>query len=214
MVQKSLLISFFSIFFYLNIHAQNIDSVRVGRDTSKKNTPSVLAPKKDNAFVPNPKKALLYSIIPGGGQIYNRKALYIRLPLVYGALGGSVFYTRWSSVRYKLLRDVYASKAKGEKNFPNDLPSSYPANIVSQLKEQYTSISPDFLKRNRDSFFKQTQQAYAFVAITYILTAAEAFTTAHLLNFDVSEDISMKLKPDFQYMPYGVASGMGLAFSF
>jgi hypothetical protein len=214
MVQKSLFISLLSLFFFTYIHAQNIDSVRVVRDTLKKNTPSLLSQKKDSAFVPNPKKALLYSIIPGGGQIYNRKALYIRLPLVYGALGGSVFYTRWSAVRYKLLRDVYASKAKGEKNFPTNLPSSYPKNVVAQLNAQYSTISPDFLKRNRDNFFTQTQRAYAFMAITYILTAAEAFTTAHLLNFDVSEDISMHIKPNFQYMPYGTASGVGLAFTF
>jgi Family of unknown function (DUF5683) len=186
------------LFFALNINAQNIDSTRIVQDSLKKPNPPLSKTKKDSFFTPNPKKALLYSIIPGGGQIYNRKVLYIRLPAVIGAMGGTIYYTNWSSKRYKLLKTAYFNKVNGAK-----LPAGVPETIAA-----------DYLKKLRDSYFKRTQQAYAFVGVAYLLTAAEAFTTAHLLNFDVSEDISMKLKPNFQNMPYGTAVGVGLAFTF
>jgi hypothetical protein len=181
-----------------NINAQNIDSVRVVRDTLKKETPSVSQLRKDSVFIPNPKKALLYSIIPGGGQIYNRKALYIRLPLIYGAMGGTIYYTSWSSKQYQRFKSAYEKKVRNE-TLPSDIP---------------TSISADYLKRLRDNYFKRTQQAYALVGAAYLLSAAEAFTTAHLLNFDVNDDLSLRIKPDFQNMPYGTASGVGISLTF
>ena len=76
----------------ININAQRIDSVIVKRDSIPVNKESMTAKKdslpinktsvslkkdtlpiKKARFLPVPKKALLYSIIPGGGQIYNRK---------------------------------------------------------------------------------------------------------------------------------------------
>ncbi len=64
-----LLLNIFFLFL-INMNAQKIDSLKV--DSLKIGQKDSISPKKAK-FIPVPKKALLYSIIPGGGQIYNRK---------------------------------------------------------------------------------------------------------------------------------------------
>ena len=65
------------------------------------------------------------------------------------------------------------------------------------------------LKNARDKFDKQLQFSYIGSGLAYILTAAEAYTTAHLLTFDVSDDLSMQFKPSFDFIP---SSGMTIGF--
>lgn len=204
----------------ININAQNIDSIRVKRDslpvkkesmTAKKDSLPInktsLGIKKDTIslkkakFIPVPKKALLYSIIPGGGQIYNRKLWYIKLPLVYGAFIGSGLAIRYNSSYYSYFKKNHYNKLNGI-----ELDKSKVPNI--------NFLSTDVLRQYRDSFYKSAQQSYVVFALVYILSAAEAFTTAHLLNFDVSEDLSFKLKPSFENLPIGNALGIGIQVSF
>ena len=54
---------------------------------------------KLKTFKPDPNKALLYALIPGGGQIYNRK--YWKLPLVYGAFMGCMYAITWNNKNYQ-----------------------------------------------------------------------------------------------------------------
>ncbi len=204
----------------ININAQNIDSLRVKRDsipvkkesmtTNKDSLPinkTSLGIKKDTLslkkakFIPIPKKALIYSIIPGGGQIYNRKLWYIKLPLVYGAFIGSGIAIQYNSSFYSYFKKNHYNKLN-----KIELDKSKVPNI--------SFLSTDVLRQYRDSFYKSAQQSYVVFALVYILSAAEAFTTAHLLNFDVSEDLSFKLKPSFENLPIGNAFGIGIQVSF
>ena len=215
-------ISLFVIFILIeiSINAQNIDSVRVKRDsipvkkesmTAKKdsltiNKASVAAAKdslpfKKAKFLPIPKKALLFSMIPGGGQIYNRKLWYIKLPLVYGAFIGSGIAIQYNSSYYSYFKKNHYNKLNNI-----ELDKSKVPNI--------SFLSTDVLRQYRDSFYKSAQQSYVVFALVYILSAAEAFTTAHLMNFDVSEDLSFKIKPSFENLPIGNAFGIGIHASF
>jgi hypothetical protein len=194
---------FFTLLFLsisLKINAQKIDSLSLSKD-SLKVPPSVSdlkKVKKDSAFVPVPRKALLYSIIPGGGQIYNRKLWYIRVPVVLGLMGGTIGYSIWSTKKYNLYKTSYFNKVNNL-----ELPAGIPP-----------SVGADRLKGLRDAYYKRTQESYVFIGLAYILTAAEAFTTAHLLNFDVSEDLSFKVKPAFDGSPMGITGGVGLKLTF
>ena len=198
MKKKLFSICCFYIVFMLKINAQNVDNQRIVKDSLPKNTPSVSKTKKDSAFIPNPKKAAMYAIIPGGGQIYNRKLWYVRLPLVYGAIGGAVGYLSFNNSKYKLYKRNYFNKV-------NNLP------LDSGINQ---AVTADKLKQGREYYYKQVQQAYVLTGVVYVLSAAEAFTTAHLLNFDVSENISFKVKPAFEGTPYGSVGGVGLKLQF
>lgn len=190
-----LLLNIFFLFL-INMNAQKIDSLKV--DSLKIGQKDSISPKKAK-FIPVPKKALLYSIIPGGGQIYNRKYWYIKLPIVYGALATGVYFIQYNGSYYRYFKDNYYRKVNGQ-----PLDKSKVPNI--------DRVTQDVLKNYRDSYFKTYQQTFAGVAIGYILVAAEAFTSAHLMNFDVNPDLSFRVKPSFEILPVGNANAMGLGF--
>lgn len=210
-MKKIILIALSVLFITKNINAQNIDSLRVVKDTLSKSvaakkdaTPSVIVQKK---WVPDPKKAFRFAIIPGGGQIYNRKLWYIKLPIVYGALGFGVERIITNGKYYRFFRDIYQLRIQENKLGLK----TFDYSLFPRAAEAET----DYIRRNRDSFDKNFQQSYALTAILYLLSGVEAFTTAHLLNFDVSDDLSLRLKPSFEGgTPYGQTVGLGISLSF
>lgn len=145
---------------------------------------------------PNPNKALVYSmIIPGAGQIYNKR--WWKVPLVYAALGGLVYAIDYNTDNYLELNTAYRRK-------------------LNNLPHQFTDTRFDDasrLKTFRDKFDKQRQMSYAGFVVVYALGGVEAFVDAHLRDFDVSDDLSFKVKPSFHSTPVGEQSvGVGVVF--
>lgn len=148
---------------------------------------------------PSPKKAvILTAILPGLGQIYNRRYWYIKLPVVYGAFGGLIYSIQYNGRNYRNLKEQHRYLVDGL-----DCTTSIYDGIVTA----------EVLKNARDKFDKQLQFSYIGIGLAYILTAAEAYTTAHLLTFDVSDDLSMQFKPTFDANPsLGMTVGFGVNF--
>jgi hypothetical protein len=197
-MKKILLFSAFLIFMHQNIYAQRVDSAQV----VKKGDPSVSALKKsvEDSF-PSPRKAFLWSIIPGGGQIYNKKLAWLKLPIVYGALGFGVYTINFNTVEYNRFKNAYSERINGVTPFSD---ASIPKTIETTR-----------LKQIRDAYFKQLQQAYVLTIIGYLLAGVEAFTAAHLAHFDVKDDLSLHLKPSFEPVPLqGSAVGFGIQLRF
>ena len=181
-----------------NIDAQSIDSAQI----VKKKDPSVLVAKKalEDSF-PNPRKAFLWSIIPGGGQIYNKKLAWLKLPIVYGALGTGVYFISFTTKDYRRFKLAYSESVNNIKPFSDP---SIPE-----------TVSRERLKQLRDFRFKQVQQAYVLTVVGYLLAGVEAFTAAHLAHFDVNDDLSLHLKPSFESVPLqGNAVGLGFQIKF
>jgi hypothetical protein len=187
----------FLVLMVQNNYAQNVDSTTI----IKKTDPSVMKAKTsvEDSF-PNPRKAFLWSIIPGGGQIYNKKLAWLKLPIVYGALGTGVYFIKFTTTDYRRFKLAYSEKV-------NKLPFT-DATIPS-------SVEATRLKQIRDIRFKQVQQAYILTTIGYLLAGVEAFTAAHLAHFDVKDDLGFHLKPSFEPVPMqGSAVGLGLQLKF
>ncbi|NJN33226.1 MAG: hypothetical protein HC817_02225 [Saprospiraceae bacterium] len=145
-------------------------------------------------FIPKPKKALLYSIIPGGGQVYNRK--YWKVPLVYGAMGFGVWRVATLTTSYQELNLAYKEKKNDVKPLTNP---------------KFENVDVSRISQARNSNFAALQRAYVLAGFIYLLQTAEAFTNAHLMNFDVSDDLSFRLKPSFETSPImGSAVGFGV----
>ena len=204
------LVSVFVLFFVHFGYAQNAKNQPVKADT----TPSVNIPpkaakdKKQSSIdsFPIPKKAALWSIIPGGGQVYNRKWWYIKVPIVYGALGTTIYFT---SFNQKLYRKYKAA----DYNYRNSTDSSNPQTGDPDIPASLTSAAR--LREVRDVYFKRTQQMYILTGVTYLLGAAEAFTSAHLAHFDVNDDLSFRIKPSFEPLTVsGNALGLGIQMKF
>ncbi|MBK8705898.1 MAG: hypothetical protein IPN33_21660 [Saprospiraceae bacterium] len=139
-----------------------------------------LPPAKDTSLAakwPVPRKALLWSIAPGGGQIYNKR--WWKLPLVYGAFAGIVYSIDYNQGRYRRLKTALALKLDG-------------------LDHEWTGTTLDnarTLRILRDKYDKNTQLSYVGIVLVYALQGIEAFTDAHLRNFDIGDDLSMRIQP-------------------
>ena len=130
---------------------------------------------------PNPKKAILYAIIPGGGQIYNKR--WWKVPLVYAAMGAGVWFIDYN-------RDFYL-------RFSNAL------NLArAGQPHEFTEfgLTIETLKIRRDIANKYMQQSYLATVAIYLLQGTEAFVDAHLRNFDLDEDLSLELRPSVDFM--------------
>jgi len=127
--------------------------------------------KKD---YPSPKKAVLLAIVPGMGQIYNKK--YWKLPLVYGALGGIIYSINFNSNQYNSMVLSLAIR-NGEIIGDDPLPSNIPDNAI---------------EAQRNSFDKNRQLSWIGLIGFYLISAGDAFVDAHLKDFNVNDDISFQ----------------------
>jgi len=183
---------------FQNIQAQDETPsiVRLDRDTAIV-TKEVIIKEE---FIPVPKKALLYSLIlPGAGQIYNRK--YWKLPLVYAAYGGLVYAFDYNGTQHKRFKTAYEYRVDGN-----------PLTNADELVNP--AVTDDAIKRARDGLRKDLEVTYMAAIIVHALNGIEAYVDAHLRNFDISEDLSLDIRPTFESNAVGVQSGVGVFLTF
>jgi hypothetical protein len=129
---------------------------------------------------PIPKKTLVYSmVLPGMGQAYNRR--WWKLPFVYGAVGGVVYAIDFNQGIYRRFRNALELKL-------NDQIHEFSGTSLDNVNA---------LRSNRDTYDRYTQMSYMATILVYGVIAIEAFTDAHLQNFDISDDLSMEIRPSF-----------------
>ena len=160
-----------------------LKSVTAATDTL---TPTI--PKK--AWVPNPTKATwLALVIPGGGQIYNRK--YWKLPIFYGGFAGCAYALTWNSKMYKDYSNAYKDAVRGNwqsSSIQDLLPPGYTDRVsTTQLTET--------LRKRKDTYRRYRDLSiFAFIGV-YLLSVVDAYVDAELSNFDISPDLSMHVEP-------------------
>ncbi len=154
--------------------------------------------------VHSPRTAAIRSaIIPGWGQIYNKK--YWKLPLVYGALGTTTYVFFYNLKYYRELRFSYAAKYKAslppfDPLFPNRPGPFRDSTDYFKIKSQYINLDPEFLRYNRDEFRRNIDYTVLVFILLWGLQVVDATVDAHLKSFDVSPDLSLQFKPGFSDM--------------
>lgn len=145
----------------------------------------------------DPVKAALYSaILPGLGQAYNRK--YWKIPVVWAGFGAFAYFINWNNDQYQFYRRNLIYEIEGNPDFPNETP--YEADVLKSARDEY--------RRNRDMLI-------IFNVLYYMLNIVDAHVDAHLIEFDVNQDLSVQLQPSIQYMPVGnPTTGLTLSFRF
>lgn len=144
------------------------------------------------SWKPDPIRAMWLSMVfPGGGQIYNRK--FWKLPLVYGGVLGCVYAITWNA---QMMRDYSQAWQDITDDDPNTrsyeemLPLNYPiAGRESRLA--------DMFKRKKDFYRRYRDLSIFFMVGVYILSVVDAYVDAELSTFDISKDLSLRLKPTF-----------------
>lgn len=142
-----------------------------------------------------PSKAAFYSaILPGLGQAYNKK--YWKIPIVYAALGTGIGIYAYNNKNYHKYRDEYKRRLNGTED-PN-------GNLSNLTDSQLVSAQKQFQK-NRDLSLIVTVGLY-------ILNIVEANVDAHLLQFNVSEKLT--LKPDIYQNDLNYKKNVGLTLNY
>lgn len=176
---------FLSLFFEsTTVFAQNTQELKVlDSIATSKSTINPLAPAK----------AAFYSaVLPGLGQAYNKK--YWKIPLVYGALGTSIYFYVNNNKKYHEFRDVYKQRLEG-----------YTGDQYSYLDNDRLVQAQKFYQRNRDL------SALVTVAF-YVLNIVDANVDAHLMQYNVNDNLS--LKPDWYRNDFTSKQNLGVTLSY
>jgi len=148
----------------------------------------------------SPKKASIYAaLFPGLGQIYNRK--YWKLPIVYGGYAGLIYVLGWNNSNYKDFFQGYRIIAQyssplnmkpDERTFLDNLIKNPSISLDNPTTFKYISAQlksgKDFYRRNRDL-------TIIGIAALHVLSIIDASVDANLFDFDISDDLSMRVEP-------------------
>ena len=146
--------------------------------------------KKRNDFVPNPKRALwLALVLPGGGQIYNRK--YWKLPIVYGGFLGCYYALSWNNQMLRDYSQAYLDIMDDDpntKSYEKMLPLNY---NISGRESQFQTI----FKNKKNYYRKYRDMSILAFAAVYAIAVIDAYVDAELSTFDISPDLSLEWAP-------------------
>jgi len=173
------------------LYAQDTSRIRpdtIRPATARKDSlhaPATAAVKKDSVpplppRIPHsPRKAAFYSaVLPGLGQAYNRE--YWKIPLVYAAMGISAGFFIGNFNYYKDFRDAYRMRMDGN------------ANTVDAYVGLYSDAS---LKVLRDAYRQYVDYSVLVFVLAYGLNIIDATVFAHLKDWNMSDDLSMRVVP-------------------
>jgi len=140
---------------------------------------------------PGPRRAAIRSaIIPGWGQFYNGKKSYWKIPIIYAAGGVITYFLVTNNRTYLENKTIY--------------------NTTTNAQDK------EVARINRDNFRNYRDWNIAMLIGLYVLNIVDANVSAHLKEFDVSESLSLTIKPyiypsQFNYKP---VAGIGLNLKF
>lgn len=133
------------------------------------------------------KAALRSAMIPGWGQIYNKK--YWKLPLVYGAIAVPVSTIAYNLDWYKKCREAYNIR------YFNDTSRVVPDLPTDGIDQQLQPLSTQSLRLYRNEFRKNVDLSVLALLAIWGLNVLDATVDGHLRSFNVSDDLSLKLDP-------------------
>jgi hypothetical protein len=131
--------------------------------------------KADSSFHDPTTATVRSAILPGLGQIYNKK--YWKVPIIYGGLGASGYFILRNTRKFREFRSALVAETKGN---AHPYQGIYNEQQLTTLKETY--------RRWRDL-------SYISLFAVYVLQVVDANVDAHLYEFDVSEDLSLRIRP-------------------
>lgn len=134
------------------------------------------------------KAALRSAILPGWGQIYNKK--YWKLPIVYGALGTCAGIFIYNLKNYRDFRFAYRVRY-------NMRVLKTDSSLFSQIKPQLQPLSEESLRFQRNLFRRDIDYSALVFLLLWGLNVVDASVDAHLKSFDVSPELSFRFKPGY-----------------
>lgn len=154
----------------------------------------------------NPKIATKRSLIlPGWGQAYNKE--YWKIPLVYGALSIPTITFVYNNKIYKESKNAYELRYAASLSTATHQDSMN----VQTLDEKYQKADINAIQTLRNAARRDRDYSIFWIGIVWLLNVADATVFGHLKDFDVSNNLSMDIKPNFN--PYTKSPSLNFAFN-
>ena len=178
------------------------DSVVSALDTiAATHASSVMINKMDNTLPkskrdwstwrPNPQRALwLALVIPGGGQIYNRK--YWKLPIVYGGFIGCIYAMTWNNMMYHDYQQAYLDIMDDD---PNTASYNKFLHLGRKIDDSNVERYKKLFKSRKDKYRRWRDLSFFTMLGIYVVSVIDAYVDAELSEFDISKDLSLKVRP-------------------
>ncbi|HON17768.1 MAG TPA: DUF5683 domain-containing protein [Salinivirgaceae bacterium] len=127
---------------------------------------------------------LMSAILPGSGQIFNKK--YWKAPIIYGGFATLYYFSEYNHKQFIKYRDMYNQKIASRTN----------PDIVDPAPQ----FSAEAIRLEREDWRRNRDLNYIGIALLYILNVIDANVDAHLIDYDVSDDLSMQFVPQYGIM--------------
>ncbi|TRX71713.1 DUF5683 domain-containing protein [Carboxylicivirga sp. M1479] len=142
----------------------------------------------------SPHKATLYSaILPGLGQAYNKK--YWKIPIIYAGIGAFVYAIDFNSKHYQLYKNAYQDWVINDhlnKRYTRFIPPNY---SEVQIRTEHDAWFEEVLQSKKQYYKRYRDLSYIGLTAVYVLQIIEAAVDAHFFDFNISDDLSLKLTP-------------------
>lgn len=140
---------------------------------------------------PNPKRALwLALVLPGAGQIYNRK--YWKIPIVYGGFVGCIYAMQWNNQMYRDYSQAYLDIKDDDPNTQSYNQFLHLGNKIDESNiDRYTRL----FKSRKDRYRRWRDLSFFVLVGVYALSVIDAYVDASLSEFDISKNLSMSVAP-------------------
>ncbi len=152
------------------------------------------------------KAALFSAILPGAGQVYNhlampkgKKKAFWKVPLIYAGLGVTGYFAFKNNVNQKSLKTEYKFReASGFTQINNPEWAEYDENSLIELYQQYS---------NRRNWL------IIGCGLVYLIQVADAAIEAHFVSFDISENLSLQVRPTLLQNPFMTTNNVGVSIA-
>ncbi|MDR2406807.1 MAG: DUF5683 domain-containing protein, partial [Bacteroidales bacterium] len=182
-MKRKVLILFLLLFCFSCIYAQQVDSMVVQQIQQDEKTLDTNTNEHKKIKVHSPKKAgWMSAALPGLGQGYNKK--YWKIPIVYAGFTGSGIGIYYFYNQYKIYRDEYRNRL----NEKTDL-----------LDPKLASLGSDNINAIKQSYQRDMEIFIIVAVVWYFFNILDAVVDAHLMSFDISDDLSVYVAPSIGF---------------
>ncbi len=152
-----------------------------------------------------PSRAAFYSaVLPGLGQAYNKR--YWKVPIVWGAIGTGTYAYMHNNDLYKRTRTAYKRRLAG---FTDD--EFWDLNKDDGVTPTTPGLSDEALQDAQERYQRDRDLALLITIALYALNIIDANVDAHLKQYNVNEDLSLKMQPYLDVNPLSRDPNYGLA---
>jgi hypothetical protein len=149
------------------------------------------------------KAAAFSAVLPGLGQAYNKK--YWKIPIIYAGFGVFAYFINQNTKEYKKFKEAYLWKVSNDTvPIDNDYIYKYP--------------TVDQLRSGKDYYLRNVELSWIFCSLWYILNILDASVDAHLMDFDISDDITLHVEPgmnnNYSLLGYQPVAGVTMTLKF